>query len=84
MAIDIWFRDDIRNLLLSLNASSATTARVANSPHMAVYRLGYQEALAAVALACGLPPHAIGAGGRSAGPPDGATGFPEEMRALAG
>ena len=59
MAVDLWFRDDIRNLLLALNASSAGAALLAQDPAATAYRIGYQEALAAVALACGLPPGAI-------------------------
>jgi len=62
MAIDLWFKDDIRNLLLALNASSAGAARLAQDPAAIAYRIGYQEALAAVALACGLPPGVIGGG----------------------
>ncbi len=62
MGIEMWFKDDIRNILLAVNASSATTARLVDHPQVAAYRLGYQEALGAVALACGLPPHVIGAG----------------------
>ncbi len=60
MAIEMWFREDMRNILLSINASSASTARWTDSPAMGAYRQGYQEALLAVALACGISPKAIG------------------------
>lgn len=60
MGIELWFKDDIQNLLLSINASSATAANWASGTHVLAYRQGYQEALAAVALACGISPSAIG------------------------
>jgi hypothetical protein len=60
MGIELWFKDDIQNLLLSINASSATAAGWASGTHVLAYRQGYQEALAAIALACGIPPSAIG------------------------
>jgi hypothetical protein len=60
MSAGPWLGEDIQNILLSLNLSSAMTARWAGTPQMAVYRQGYQEALVAVALACGLSPNSIG------------------------
>jgi len=62
MAVEIWFKEDIRNILLSINASSAATARLSNDPQMIAYRQGYQAALAAVALACGISPYLIDLG----------------------
>jgi hypothetical protein len=56
MGVDMWFKDDVRNILLSVNASSAATAQWSDSPHIVAYRRGYQEALMAVALACGIQP----------------------------
>lgn len=56
MGIEMWFKDDIKNILLSVNASSADTARWAEAPHAVAYRRGYQAALCAVALACGISP----------------------------
>lgn len=61
MAIEMWFQEDMRNILLSINASSASNSRWSDSPQARAYRQGYQEALLAVALACGIPPTAIGA-----------------------
>lgn len=59
MGVEIWFKEDIRNILLSIDVSSAATARWSNDPQMAAYRHGYQAALAAVALACGISPDLI-------------------------
>lgn len=56
MGVEIWFKDDIRNILLSVNASSADAAQWAEATHIVAYRRGYQAALCAVALACGIPP----------------------------
>ncbi len=64
MGIELWFKDDIRNLLLSLNASSAGAARWGLHQHLGAYRQGYQEALCAVALACGIAPALIGLNGQ--------------------
>lgn len=62
MALEMWFQEDMRNILLAVNAASASTvaAQQSDTPEMAAYRRGYQEALVAVALACGIQPHAIG------------------------
>ena len=60
MGIEIWFKEAYRNILISANASSATTALCAPGPAMQTYRLGYQAALMAVALACGIPPDQVG------------------------
>jgi hypothetical protein len=60
MGIEMWFKDDVRNILISANASSAATAEFASGPAMLTYRLGYQSALMAVALACGIPPDQVG------------------------
>ena len=62
MGIEMWFKDDVRNILISANASSAATAEFASGPVMQTYRLGYQSALMAVALACGIPPDQVGIG----------------------
>lgn len=60
MGIEMWFKEDMRNILISANASSATAALCAPGPAMQTYRLGYQAALMAVALACGIPPDQVG------------------------
>jgi hypothetical protein len=62
MGMDAWFKEDIRNLLLSINISSAATARWSNDSRIVAYRQGYQAALVAVAIACGIQPDLIGLG----------------------
>jgi hypothetical protein len=62
MGLDMWFKDDLRNILLSINASSAATARWSSDPQMVAYRQGYQAALAAVAIACGIASDLINVG----------------------
>jgi hypothetical protein len=57
--MDMWFKDDIRNILASVNLSSAAASRWANSDFSSAYRLGYQEAIEVVAVAFGILPAAI-------------------------
>jgi hypothetical protein len=59
MGVEMWFKEDVRNILLSVNVSSAGAARMSDEPQMAAYRCGYQEALFSVALACGIRPAEI-------------------------
>ncbi len=59
MALDMWFKEDIRNVLLSLNLVSAATSRWVQDARLDAYRHGYEEAIAAVALAFGLPPRSV-------------------------
>ncbi|HPL29106.1 MAG TPA: hypothetical protein PLG21_13740, partial [Anaerolineae bacterium] len=73
MSLDIWFREDIKHILLAAErASDVALAQGAESAAdlgaLRAYRRGDRAALSAVALACGLTP----------GPDDGTsgTGFP--------
>jgi hypothetical protein len=59
MGLEMWFKEDLRNILLSVNASSAATALWSDNSQVTAYRSGYQEALMAVGLACGIPPAEI-------------------------
>ncbi len=57
MSLDVWFKSDIKNVLLALHVASTATA---NSLHTDPYqrkmfREGYTAALASVALAFGIP-----------------------------
>ncbi len=59
MSLDVWFKDDIRNTLLALNETSHDThaqlaALVGESATAQSYRLGYGDALRAVAIAFGV------------------------------
>jgi hypothetical protein len=60
MSANLWFKDDIRNILVSVNVSSAATAQCESSAVVSLYRRGYQSAVMAVALACGIPPEEVG------------------------
>jgi hypothetical protein len=64
MSLDIWSRDDIRNVILAANAASADVAVRALSgdevapdthEHLANYRAGYEAALMTMATAFGIP-----------------------------
>ena len=64
MSLDIWSRDDIRNVILAANAASADVAVRAMSgdevapdthEHLANYRAGYEAALMTMATAFGIP-----------------------------
>jgi len=61
MSLDIWFREDIRHILMA--AERASEVALAQGEESATdvsalraYRRGYRAALSAVALACGLVP----------------------------
>ena len=60
MGIEMWLKDDVRNILISANASSAATAQLVPTAEVLTFRRGYQAALIAVGLACGLPPEQLG------------------------
>ena len=64
MSLDIWSRDDIRNVILAANAASADIAQrtIARSDptaesqqHLTDYRAGYEAALMTLATAFGIP-----------------------------
>ncbi len=61
MSLDIWFREDIRHILMAAErASEVALAQgeecAADTATLRAYRRGYRAALSAVALACGLAP----------------------------
>jgi hypothetical protein len=64
MSLNIWSRDDIRNVILAANAASGDAAiramdYSATAPetqeHLATYRAGYEAALMTLATAFGIP-----------------------------
>lgn len=64
MSLDIWSRDDIRNVILAANAASNDVARRAapagdgaaqTSDTDSTYRAGYEAALVTLATAFGIP-----------------------------
>ena len=56
MGLELWFKEDIRNVLLSLNLSSSAASRWGGGEQRDAYRQGYEEAIALVAVAFGLRP----------------------------
>jgi len=65
MSLDIWFREDIKHILLAAERASALSlaeaeACAADPKALRAYRQGYRAALYAVAVACGLVPSGEG------------------------
>jgi hypothetical protein len=59
MCLDVWSRDDIRNVILSANAASAGCPDMEGEQPDG-YRAGYEAALAMLAAAFGIPLSANG------------------------
>ena len=59
MNLDVWFREDVVRILLSIHGTmqNATRAMPASEPGLAVsYRRGFEDALLSVASAFGIQP----------------------------
>jgi len=54
MGMDVWFKEDIRNILFSINTANADIADYADDPQVMAYRRGYLAALIAMAAAFGI------------------------------
>lgn len=54
MALQMWLLDDIRNVLLGLELTSAASAAQLPDEEARAYRLGFRTALAATALSLGV------------------------------
>ncbi|MBI5879450.1 MAG: hypothetical protein HZB53_17515 [Chloroflexi bacterium] len=57
MSLDVWFRDDIRRVLLALEDASRSAqvhTAVASDAPLDSYRAGYTDAIRAVAVAFGI------------------------------
>jgi len=73
MSLDIWFREDIRHILMAAERASEVALAegeesAADASALRAYRRGYRAALSAVALACGLAPCPDEAAGRAGYP----------------
>jgi hypothetical protein len=55
-ALRAWFRDDIRNALLSAYATSASLTAGDSSPEVMAFRRGFVSALVALGLNFGIAP----------------------------
>jgi len=60
VSLEMWFRDDLRNILFSINVASAAAARFSDQELVAAYRQGFEEALESTAVALGIPPGEVG------------------------
>jgi hypothetical protein len=56
MALDIWFKEDIRNILLGVELASAHLATHYSDDEVRAYREGFKAALAAAAVSFGIYP----------------------------
>lgn len=54
MAVDIWRKDDIRNVLLGVNLACALMASDRGETETAIFREGFEAALSAVAVSLGI------------------------------
>jgi hypothetical protein len=58
--LEMWFRDDLKNILFSINVASAAAARFSDEALVAAYRQGFEEALESAAVALGIAPGEVG------------------------
>jgi hypothetical protein len=54
MSSQIWFKDEIRDILLGIEVANAHAALYSGDPEMRAYRVGFRAALAAVAVSFGV------------------------------
>ncbi len=59
MGLDVWFKDDIRNILLGVELANAHLATRYNDDEVRAYREGFRAALAAAAVSFGIYPGEI-------------------------
>ena len=56
MTLDMWLKDDIRNVLLGIDLACAHMAAERADDEAAAFREGFQAALSAVAVSLGISP----------------------------
>jgi len=59
MGLDIWFKDDIRNILLGVELANGHLASRYSDAEVQAYREGFQAALVATAVSFGIYPGEI-------------------------
>jgi len=59
MGLDVWFKEDIRNILLGVELANAHLATHYNDAEVRAYREGFKAALAATAVSFGIWPGEI-------------------------
>jgi hypothetical protein len=52
--LGVWFKDEIKNTLLALDAANLDIAQHVDTPEMRLYRKGYEAAIQAMATAFGI------------------------------
>ena len=52
--LGVWFKDEIKNTLLALDAANLDIAQHIDTPEMRLYREGYEAAIQAMAIAFGV------------------------------
>lgn len=52
--LGVWFKDEIRNTLVALDAANLDIAQHIDTPEMRLYRKGYEAAIQAMAIAFGI------------------------------
>ncbi|HID63884.1 MAG TPA: hypothetical protein EYP49_14280 [Anaerolineae bacterium] len=52
--LGVWFKDEIKNTLLALDAANLDIAQHIDTPEMRLYRKGYEAAIQAMAIAFGI------------------------------
>jgi hypothetical protein len=53
--LKVWFRDEIQNALMAVDAANLDLASEVDTPEVHIYRKGYTAAIRAVAAAFGVP-----------------------------
>jgi hypothetical protein len=59
MGLDVWFKDDVRNILLGLDMATAHLASNYTQPEVRSYQDGFEAALVALAVSFGIRPREI-------------------------
>jgi len=59
MGLDVWFKEDIRNILLGVELANAHLASHYSDDEVRAYREGFKAALAATAVSFGIYPREI-------------------------
>jgi len=54
LGLGVWFKDEIKNTLVALDAANLDIAQHVDTPEMRLYRKGYEAAIQAMAIAFGI------------------------------
>lgn len=56
MGVDMWLKEDVRNILTGVHLAHANLAQHFSDPEVRAYREGFAAALTATAASFGIPP----------------------------